>query len=693
MSAVIHAKFDCSGIANVSMPDPTESGTLIADDFVVSRSKDGSTLSVYGDDVWDLLPYSRVSLSGAKIYFSGWIPEKNTDAALAAKITQQLKQIIFSEIYLSDELFSVQSLRSRFTIWCKLARNLLLQGCCFKTGSDEQHLPMLRDELSARPLFAQSLLPRLRFAKNVMPNDVADFPLLSDHAYDAIHRAATKAARLYIREKSTQTTVIPSRIYSALIISSNEYIEDFHRYADNLFKFLQRCNQNRVYGRNHNCQTVAIKEMINNGTYATPEKIPRDGRGFYWWQKFTGFEPDFHEASQTFDLSSYFTKYGIEGFKDIKKLLTDLQRAVALNIGIFTGARESEIACLPVDCLSTITLDGEEHILVSGYSSKMQQKITDSEWVADTTTKTAVDAAKRLVKFVKQCNKLSLKDSETPLFIKVTGINCLYGEQASLRGYKPNTSIYSAPVSYSAKALNELIKRFPERFTISESDINEVIDIDPHYGYSHDEKFTVGKLWPLSEHQMRRSLVVYAFSEGVAHPDLKWQLKHISLSMTLWYGMNGAFAKAITQSSDHIYKDYQGAVAEYEAAQYLANVISEEVKLHGTHGVFVSNMIVKHGYDETKRLVTRGEIAYKETPIGGCVSTSGCSMDAFLNITSCIPCKSAVFTTNDIPKIDRAISHITNISETSEAQSQAKISADLQLVELNRLKTKVANNG
>ncbi|MAE20604.1 hypothetical protein CMK12_17040 [Candidatus Poribacteria bacterium] len=61
-------------------------------------------------------------------------------------------------------------------------------------------------------------------------------------------------------------------------------------------------------------------------------------------------------------------------------------------------------------------------------------------------------------------------------------------------------------------------------------------------------------------------------------------------------------------------------------------------------------------------------------------------MGAFLNITSYTPCKSAVFTTNDIPKIDRAISHITNISETSEAQSQAKNSADLQLVELNRLK-------
>jgi hypothetical protein len=693
MSAVIHAKFDYSGIANVSMPDPTGSETLIADNFVVSRNKDGSTLSVYGDDVWDLLPYSRVSLSGAKIYFSGWVPVNNTDTKLAAKITQQLKQIIFSEIYLSNEVFSVQSLRSRFTIWCKLARNLLLQGHCFKNGGDEQHLPMLRDELSARPVFAQSLLPRLRFAKNTMPNDVADFSLLSDHAYDAIHRAATQSTKLYIREKSTQTTVIPSRIYSALIISSNEYIDDFHRHAENLFKFLQRCNQNRTYGRNHNRQIIAIKEMLNNGTYANPEKIPRDSRGFCWWKKFTGFEPVFHEASQAFNLSNYFSKYGIEGFNDIKKLLTDLQRAVFINIGIFTGARESEIACLPVDCLSTITLDGEEHVLISGYSSKMQQQITDSEWVADTSTKTAVDAAKKLVKFVTQCNNLKIKDSETPLFIKVTGINCLHGEQANLMDRKPNTSIYSTPVSYSAKAVNELLKRFHQRFAISESDINEVIDIDPHYGYSQDDKFSVGKLWPLSEHQMRRSLVVYAFSEGVAHPDLKWQLKHISLSMTLWYGRNGAFAKAITQASNHIYKDYQDAIAEYEAAQYLANVISEEVKLHGTHGVFISNLIVKHGHNETRRLVARGELAYKETPIGGCVSTSGCSMDAFLNITSCIPCKSAVFTTNDIPKIDRAISHIKNISETSEAQSQAKISANLQLVELNRLKSKVANNG
>lgn len=85
---------------------------------------------------------------------------------------------------------------------------------------------------------------------------------------------------------------------------------------------------------------------------------------------------------------------------------------------------------------------------------------------------------------------------------------------------------------------------------------------------------------------MRRSLVVYAFSEGVAHPDLKWQIKHISLCMTLWYGRNGAFAKVIRQSSDHIYKGYQGAIAKYEAAKYLANVISEEVK--GEHLIIQS---------------------------------------------------------------------------------------------------------
>lgn len=346
---------------------------------------------------------------------------------------------------------------------------------------------------------------------------------------------------------------------------------------------------------------------------------------------------------------------------------------------------------MPMDCLSTIVLDGDEHVLISGLSSKMQQTITESEWIADLSTKEAVRAVKSLNQYILQCNEIECDESEAPLFIRLLGINCLHGEQ-KLTSVEPNSSIYTLPISYSTKSANEFLDRFKGAFQIHEDDLTEVMNIDPHYGYLDNEKFNVGSVWPLSDHQVRRSLVVYAFNDGIDHPDLKWQLKHISLSMTLWYGRNGAFAKAITRSSDHIYKDYQDAISEYEATQYLANVISEEVKLHGTHGVFISNMIIKHGHDETRRLVSRGELAYKETPLGGCVSLSGCSMDAFINVTSCIPCKSSVFTTKDIPKIERAIVHIENIASFSEENSQAYISSKLQITELNRLKNKVEND-
>lgn len=687
----IEAKFDYVGMDEVAEPDSLADMTELTDTFVISRKKDGTILSVYGDKSWDLLPYTRVSLSCRALFFLSWIPNGYEDTPLANKLVEQLKRIMFCEIYMTDSFFSVTTLRGRFGLWVKLARNLLLQEKCFETANDNHHLTFIQNELKNYTSFAQMILPRVRFAQNFMPNDIAPFSLLSEHAYKVFQKAANQSLDVYKKEKSTQTTVIPSRIYSELIVNSDTYIKDFNKASDSLFAFLNACNENRAYGRKIRMQIDFIKDLTSRGKYPHEDKIPRDSRGFYWWQKFNHFEPDFIEASSAFKLNKYFDKYNIKGFNCIKKLLSDLQRAVVINIGIFTGARESEIAYLPMDCLSTIVLDGDEHVLISGLSSKMQQTITESEWIADLSTKEAVRAVKSLNQYILQCNEIDCDENEAPLFIRLLGINCLHGEQ-KLTSVEPNSSIYTLPISYSTKSANEFLDRFKSAFQIHEEDLTEVMNIDPHYGYLDNEKFNVGSVWPLSDHQVRRSLVVYAFNDGIDHPDLKWQLKHISLSMTLWYGRNGAFAKAITRSSDHIYKDYQDAISEYEATQYLANVISEEVKLHGTHGVFISNMIIKHGHDETRRLVSRGELTYKETPIGGCVSLSGCSMDAFINVTSCIPCKSSVFTTKDIPKIERAIVHIENIVNSSEENSQAYISSQLQITELNRLKHKVEND-
>lgn len=691
MNSNIQAKFSYSNPAQVVAPDEFDMSDKISDNFVISRENNGEVLSVYGDDTWDLLPYSRISLSSSHISFKSWVPLGQDKLSLAEQLIDQLKKIVFCEIYLSSQSFATTTLVGRYTLWAKLAKNLFLQGKCFATANDKDHMQFIQHELRKNSSFAQNIIPRIRFAQNCFPNKVAEFSFLSKYAYGVFERAANQSLKLYKNSQSKQTTVVPSRIYSELIIKTDTFITDFNTHSANLFAFLTACSHNRAYGRALSRQMYAIKKMDTLGTYNRDYEIPRDSRGFIWWQKFDDFEPEFAEAANEFNLTTYFNKYNVNGFSCLQRLLGDLQRAAVINIALFTGAREGEIAHLPMDCISTVVLDKQEHVLISGFSSKMQQRITDSEWVADTSTKDAVEAVSSLAKYVLKVNEIEYEESATPLFLKLDGIGCIHGGQ-KLASKKPNSPVYSLPISPIVKTAQKFLGRFPSEFEIKEADIAEVVDVDPHYGYMENINFNVGQSWPLSDHQLRRSLVAYAFNDGVDHPDLKWQLKHISLSMTLWYGRSGAFAKAITKSSDHVYKDYQDAIVEYEASQYLANVISEDVKLHGTHGVFISNMIVKHGYDETRRLVSRGELAYKETPIGGCVSLSGCSMDAFINITSCIPCKNSVFTTEDVPKIEKAIVHIENIVSFSDENSQAYISSKLQITELNRLRNKVINN-
>lgn len=220
------------------------------------------------------------------------------------------------------------------------------------------------------------------------------------------------------------------------------------------------------------------------------------------------------------------------------------------------------------------------------------------------------------------------------------------------------TKSFSAPYVNSRFEKNRLITTWVP--LIEKEDIKELESIDPFRDWRSEEKFAVGQRWPLTTHQYRRSLAVYASSSGmVSLSSLRHQLQHITEEMTIYYAKGSAYAKDLVQDQkEHFYNDYQKAQPESQALAYIAQVLLADEPIFGAHGTWLERRIergepiTKDNHKETINLFKRGEIAYKITPLGGCTTVEPCDKRAMGSIVSCLDCSKAVI---KLTKIDRVI--------------------------------------
>jgi hypothetical protein len=146
-------------------------------------------------------------------------------------------------------------------------------------------------------------------------------------------------------------------------------------------------------------------------------------------------------------------------------------------------------------------------------------------------------------------------------------------------------------------------------------------------GWAHDG-IEVGKRWPLAMHQLRRSLAVYAHRSGmVSLPALKAQLQHITQEMSAYYARGFCAATNIAYDTKHIAHEWQAAKAESSYFAYAMGVVFADDELLGQGVQKMSDVVERRKREETLALFAKGELAYRETALGGCISTEACKSD------------------------------------------------------------------
>ncbi|HHQ4444761.1 TPA: hypothetical protein ACSP1W_004067, partial [Aeromonas veronii] len=211
---------------------------------------------------------------------------------------------------------------------------------------------------------------------------------------------------------------------------------------------------------------------------------------------------------------------------------------------------------------------------------------------------------------------------------------------------------------------------------ITEKDMELLKASDPSRDFENERdgngelKFKIGGVWPLTSHQLRRSLAFYACSSGfVSIPTLKRQYKHLTAEITKYYSRNHQNIVSIFGHYDaqtgkwmlpetHVIFDCQAAFTMDVAEQFINDLLEDE-PLFGKSGSYMSRQAERIFDGEvsivefratTEEKIKNGEIVYNKTLLGGCTNINGCDCRILGEFTDCLSSDCAVIKRDKVEK-------------------------------------------
>ena len=524
------------------------------------------TPSIFSDEQWDLSAIPGNSVNWTKqLDFS-----RNSEYGVSDPLTgHQLKQVLYFVLHEDGtQLPACTTFLSKYYAVRSYASMANAVGKTLYEGFEDGEIG--RQFIALKPHQAIDLFPLLtRLVKAV---DVAPFEI----PFKELHPLLVSANR-EIRDNEQQTPVMPSRIYSAVLGALAYELSVVEKVLPDLLQYL----------------TDSFSSSAGNYPSIPPSLV--------WYAKHL-------EQSESTRAS------------DIAGWISNAYVVFAAVICANTGMRRNEVQQLPLEPLSYFEHGGRKHACIRGYTTKFNNGVPkEVSWVTNELGVKAADLAKQLASHIHRLHGDPATDGL--LLFPRHGFGSFggYSGRKSQRADIPRTKLFGriAP-------------------TIEAADIEELERIDFERTWQDDEKFQVGMLWPFALHQLRRSLAVYAHRSGmVSLPSLKSQLHHLTQEMSMYYAKGSPFAENVVFDKDHFATDWNASKAISEYLGYALNVLMSDERLFGGAAAWASSPAVKaspvsvHSREHAVQMFKRGEIAFRETPLGGCTSTSSCDSSPF----------------------------------------------------------------
>lgn len=635
-------------------------GLIPPDDFVITRNKVGSALSLYGHVRWDRTPYDPEERE-CILSFEYWTEGKLTKHR--DQLAREIRWIMFVLIYLrpGHGLSNTTLLKYR-NLLCEIAR-------CGETSSMSiQEIladPVLLIEIFEDEMHLVQLLFSLISVLKRLGSDVVGFDVVNTNKIRRLQHLRNTWV-----ETHKQCPPIPTRIYSLIITALSKKLDEFECVADHVYKLFEECAKDPMAGRSQESQRLFRKKHN---------------------LKDEPLRPEFPELLHKYELESYWAKNNYhKSVSGLSKVLTEIMVTAALQIQAFTGMRANEVGALPHYCLSKDDLGGSVHFIVKGRVTKLSKgKVKQVQWVTSESGRRAISIAQQISSTIYESRGETLKNSSHRINSHYLFISPYFG----LNGGK------NLPANLELAQFPRLKKLYQP--LIQEGDLHELEQIDPHRAWRAEAAFQLNRPWTLTSHQMRRSLALYAQRSGlVSLPSLKRQLQHITMEMAMYYGRGSAFAKNFIGDNDgekHFGEEWQETQPISQFMSYAAHVLLTDEKLFGVHPHWISNQlrnsdgIVVFDREETLKRFKRGEMAYKETLIGGCVKVGECDNNPLgLLEIDCLSahCKNLV---GNVSKLERVIAVQCNTVEKLKRIDQKSPDYRHEKANLDVLKATLTN--
>ena len=627
-------------------------GSGIPSDFIISRNQDGSIKSIFSDPIWDMRMYG----AQGPFYFESWHRGEKDD--LSQTLTHEIQTILWMAMFnpwIAKKGKKINSYNNVLTCLRTLAKMAYRIG----TTLENAHLnPKFQAALKASAASViedgaervqiQSLkiiIKCCHTAKHLKDSGYA-FPyrIVSESEYDQ-WLVRLKVARNDLSDESKRTPLIPVRILANLISGIEKELENLRPHLDGFVSLFEAIysDQKLWCDRDSN-----IRFNIN--------RIKKSGRTWPNKSQNTNVILTKEETLQQFHLDEFLKSENISF--NLQPICSYFKRAFEMArilLFIFTGMRASEQRVMPFDCYKELDIPnfGGVSFLFS-HTTKMAQDNYSGivQWVTAPIAKMAVEVAQKItrINWIRNTPKPFPADHKTvPLWL-------------SSHRAKPckNYTHYDFPIA-PAPAFTVVLKNIDGIF-IKQSDIDELVTFDAFRNWDEDPKFAVGKKWPFSSHQGRRSVAVYASRSGmVSLPSMGRQFKHVTLAMTALYSENSGFAESfILTEGGKVPEEYQ-VLSEFRDNQRLnasvafeEHVIKSDTALLGGRGNEFQRQKEDNmpafldSAENMKDKIQTGQAHYTPLPQGGgCMRATGpCEKHGIDWTFPCFGCKDASYNGN-----------------------------------------------
>jgi len=603
-------------------------------DWPVSLDSTLTPVSFYGEDIWDFTYWVG---SPYKLNFTGG--QKGSRAAIIDKGNAELLKLVMA-----------------WFIWGKFAASKPSTLTYYFTTIRPLFVVASRNGILATDLMR---FPKVLDALKKVQKDssLESLPLLLHRLWDSREdlgivlldssRIQT-LAEIACSHDRKQTPYIPPRIWSYQVGRLKECLDDYMSHRAAIEACFNYCVD--AYAQIHGSLERA---MILTGN-KSPSKKP-----------FSNQPQSAHANNLTLCCGKFVdvaSRYGLRELlekwvarignetkltvSDFSQYLTLCQRVSYAYILNFTVQRKGEAASLRTSCLLWEDDPLGRIPMICGETTKTTTD-SDARWPTSPSAVVAIEVGTSIAQLRMRCaaahpevNVTDADRADPYLFHRVFEPFGNATDRSVRYSILPQTSGYLRTLEYFPRLFD------PEQLRITQEDRRIALMFTPWL--DEDDDFSVGKVWPLGWHQLRRTSAVNMFaSELLSDSSVQFLMKHSAASMSRYYGrgrgrlrINEVATKVVITS---MYEVRAEEAKGLQSDRYVSPLGFERIRED------VVDLIAKKDAKALAKAGGNGQVFFRLIRLGACTSQSDCQYGGIESVAHCgggetgKPCSEVLF--------------------------------------------------